>query len=366
MSQSPVTRYLRDIHTVVPKKSWAQTYAAERFTFTCRDPRSHRLLRRIGRQSGIDRRYLAALEWQDRDDAPDFYMPIEEQPSGPGMGQRSERFDIASNELTQAALAEIPREELRQTRSLITVSCTHASAPGLERPLFEHAPHLSRRVSRWNLGFMGCSAGLAALRLVHGLPDDQASALICTCELSSLHFQYSDAVDQMTANMLFADGLALVRTTADPTDVAILGAESAHLPEHSAQMIWFGADHGLRLTLARDLADTLAEHLRAATEAFLATHDLTLGDIDVWAVHPGGPQILQAVEETLALPDDALAASREVLRDYGNMSSSTIFFILQRLRTQAARGKCLAIAFGPGLTIEFVLLEFNPAAASVG
>jgi alkylresorcinol/alkylpyrone synthase len=351
--------FIQRILTAVPDKFWGQDYAAERFTITCKQTRSHRLMRRIAGQSGIKQRHLGVLEWQDTPDGDDFYRSISDQPQGPGMGKRNALYDVISTKLIENAIQDVPADELRELESLLTVSCTGASAPGLEGILFSAAPEIPLGVSRWNLGFMGCSAGLAALRLSHGLSGRHQKGLICTCELGSLHFQYSDEIDQITANMLFADGLALVVTGDKPSSVSILGAQSMHLPQASEQMTWFADDHGLRLTLARDLADTLGANLREAALAFLSGQGLSIEDIQHWVVHPGGPQILTAAEEALRLKPDQLQHSRDVLRDYGNMSSSTVFFVLKELMAQQPEGLGLAIAFGPGLTMEFVLLNFR-------
>ena len=124
-------------------------------------------------------------------------------------------------------------------------------------------------------------------------------------------------------------------------------------------MVWFAGDHGLKLHLDQALPDTLAEHIRPTVQAFLARHDLTIADVRHWCVHPGGPQILSSVEAALELPGDALDLSRDVLQRFGNMSSPTILFILQALLESRPDGPTLAIAFGPGLTIEMALLEMD-------
>jgi predicted naringenin-chalcone synthase len=124
-------------------------------------------------------------------------------------------------------------------------------------------------------------------------------------------------------------------------------------------MVWFADDHGLRLELSQDLPDTLAACVPDVVRGFLADNGTSVAAIDHWLVHPGGPQILDAVERSLGLPADALQRSRSVLSRYGNMSSPTIFFILKELLEARLDGRCVAMAFGPGLTIELVLLEID-------
>ena len=124
-------------------------------------------------------------------------------------------------------------------------------------------------------------------------------------------------------------------------------------------MLWFADDCGLRLRLSPDLPDTLAAHLPQALTAFLDSAGLRRADVAHWLVHPGGPQIVDSVEKVLELPTDTLRGARDVLRRYGNMSSSTILFILKELLETRPRGLGVAIAFGPGLTIEMAAIEFR-------
>jgi predicted naringenin-chalcone synthase len=126
-------------------------------------------------------------------------------------------------------------------------------------------------------------------------------------------------------------------------------------------MVWFADDNGLRLELSQDLPDTLAAHVPGAVHHFLDASGLSQAAIEHWLVHPGGPQILDAVEVSLGLRADALRLSRSVLRRFGNMSSPTILFILKELLETRVNGHCLAMAFGPGLTVELVLLEIRHA-----
>lgn len=350
--------YIQSIQTVVPLRSLTQDESALRMQISSQSSRTHRLIRQIARQSGITKRHLAVLDWQDDPEGTPLYLPASVQPGGPGMGIRNAHFDVASGELIRRVMEPVPRDSIEAVKTLVTVSCTHATSPGLELPLFRHAG-ISPAVQRWNLGFMGCSAGLAALRLVHGLNSDGQNALICTCELSSLHFQYSDCVDQITANMLFADGVAAVFLSPQPSNVRVLSCRCVHLPAAADQMTWFAGDSGLKLTLSRDLPATLAGVLAETVDAFLQDFGASRADVRHWLVHPGGPQILESAESTLGLSRDSLVDSRAVLNEYGNMSSSTIYFVLKRFVERGESGLSVLLAFGPGLTIELALLQVN-------
>jgi prepilin-type processing-associated H-X9-DG protein len=206
---------------------------------------------------------------------------------------------------------------------------------------------------------MGCSAGLAGLRLLHNMADCGKEALLVTCEICSLHFQYTNRLDQMTANVLFADGAATAIVSPRVSPVRIVACECAAVPEYADQMVWFADDHGLRLELSQELPDSLGKHVPPAVGAFLDRAGLAMREIDYWLVHPGGPQILDSVQKALALPEGTLDLSRSVLRRFGNMSSPTIFFILRDLVASGAGGNVVVMAFGPGLTLELVLLAID-------
>ncbi|HUN82101.1 MAG TPA: type III polyketide synthase, partial [Phycisphaerae bacterium] len=340
-----------------PEYSLGPADSVELFRKTGLDPRLARMLPRIVKLTEIERRHLVVMEPKYAPYGEEaLYREPTEQPNGPGMGARMALFDKTAGDLVQRALASFDSPEMNGVQALVTASCTHASAPGLERPIFARTA-IRPTVDRWNLGFMGCSAGLAGLRLIHQMAARSKECLLVACELCSLHFQYTSRLDQLTANVLFADGAAAVLVSPRPSAVRVLACECASIPSKADQMVWSADDHGLRLELSQELPDTLAGEVPRAVAAFLDRAGCSLREIDHWLVHPGGPQILDSVQNALALPTGALDRSRGVLRRHGNMSSPTIFFILRELIESGAKGRALAMAFGPGLTMEMVLLE---------
>ena len=356
--------YIHAIGTAVPEPWLDPEGTARVLARACINARSVKLLQRVSRLTGIEKRHLVALNHNsERADDEALYRDAAVQPHGPGMGARSAVFDQEAGPLVLRALRKFPPESLARIGALVTVSCTHASSPGLDRPLLTETP-IPSTVSRWNLGFMGCSAGLAGIRLVHSAAAMGRDSLVVACELSSLHFQYTDELDQMTANLLFADGAAAVLLAARPAPARVVDCRCVTLPQAAEQMVWFAGDFGLKLRLAQELPETLAAHLPAAVAAFLHDNGLSPAQVAHWLVHPGGPQILDAVEYALALRADTLQASRAVFREFGNMSSPTIFFIMQRVLDARAEGHAVAMAFGPGLTIELVLLHLSKTAVA--
>lgn len=360
MSESrPLECYVQGIETAVPERWLDNEQSTELLKQGCVSPRSARLFQRIARLTGIEKRHLAVLDYLDGNGgSPPFYRPANEQPDGPGMSARTALFDLAAARLITRALSGFSPDTLARVSTLATATCTQAASPGLEQPIFKHGA-VPSSVQRWNLGFMGCSAGLAAMRLLHRRTDADAMSLIVACELSSLHFQYTDELDQMTANVLFADGAAAMLLSAKRSPVRVVDCRCATFPAVADQMVWFAGDHGLQLRLSQELPETLAACLPGVVAEFLQRNGMSLEDVDHWLVHPGGPQILDSVEQSLGLAKNALELSRAVFRRYGNMSSPTIFFIMKELLDTQAVGHVLALAFGPGLTIESVLLHVS-------
>jgi len=352
--------YIHGIGTAVPEQSLSADQVVDVLDRACPNARSARLLRRIAGLTRIDRRHLAALDRQfEVGDGEPLYPPAAEQPHGPGMGRRTAVFDRLAGPLVCRALSVFPPRCLAGVTTLVTATCTQAASPGLEQPILLNTP-VPPTADRWNLGFMGCSAALAAVRLAWQTAAPDRRALVVACELSSLHFQYTDELDQMTANLLFADGAAAAVLSPEPSWVRIVDCQCVTLPRWAGHMLWFAGDHGLQLRLAQELPDTIEANLPRAVTSFFRRGGIAAPAVDHWIVHPGGPQILDAVEHSLHLAAGALDLSRSVLRRYGNMSSPTILFVLKELLAAGAVGRTMALAFGPGLTVEMVLIEIEP------
>jgi predicted naringenin-chalcone synthase len=182
-------------------------------------------------------------------------------------------------------------------------------------------------------------------------------------ELCSLHLYYGWDPEKVIANALFADGAAALVATARPANPGIkpglcLQASGSTVIPHTADlMYWQIGDHGFEMGLSPRVPEAVAGQLRPWLERWLQPRGLQLADITSWAMHPGGPRILQTCAAALQLEPQQIATSQAVLQEHGNMSSATILFILDRLRRAAAPGPCLALAFGPGLCAEVALLD---------
>lgn len=268
----------------------------------------------------------------------------------PGTADRMALYARAAPDLARAAVRDLAgRAPLDGVTHLVVASCTGFVAPGIDQILARELG-LDGSVERTLIGFMGCYAAVAALRtarhIVRSEPD--ARVLVVTVELSTLHLQAESAIEPLLAMLQFGDGAAAALVSADRVGVALGRPFAATLPDSDALIRWDITDRGFAMHLSGEVPGRIAAAL--ADPAFVAT--MTGGArVDGWAVHAGGRSILDAVEQALHLPADALAASRAVLADNGNMSSATLMFVLARmLDSPPARG--VALAFGPGLAAE--------------
>jgi predicted naringenin-chalcone synthase len=210
---------------------------------------------------------------------------------------------------------------------------------------------------------MGCHGALNGLRVARGFAASDAGAciLLCAVELCGLHYHYQWDPQKMVANALFADGAAAligVPEPSAPTGAWRVAASGACVFDDSEDaMTWTIGDYNFEMSLSKRVPGLIARHLPPWLASWLGHHDLKIEQIASWAVHPGGPRILAAVEASLGLGNEALADSKAVLAECGNMSSPTLLFILDRLRKRDAPRPCVALGFGPGLAAEAVLFR---------
>jgi predicted naringenin-chalcone synthase len=284
---------------------------------------------------------------------------------GPSTGQRMEQYVREAAPLAiqaaQRALSDAGVDSSSLTH-LVTVSCTGFHAPGVDIELIKKL-RLRSTIERTHVGFMGCHGALNGLRVAAAFTGCMANArvLLCAVELCGLHYHYPWSPKKMVSNALFADGAAAVvgvPSAAAPADAWQATASAACLfPDSEYAMSWSVGDYGFEMTLSTRVPDLLARNLRPWLAGWLAECGLHLDEVASWAIHPGGPRILDAVEEALDLNPEATATSREVLAECGNMSSPTVLFVLQRLRARRAPLPCVALGFGPGLATEAALFR---------
>ncbi|RYY66049.1 MAG: type III polyketide synthase, partial [Chitinophagaceae bacterium] len=213
-------------------------------------------------------------------------------------------------------------------------------------------------IFRTSVNFMGCYAALHALRLGHALcgSDPSARVLFVCTELCTLHFQKGANMDNITSSLLFGDGAAAVLMAPDAAPDAGLtidGFYSEVLPQGKADMSWQLSSTGFLMTLSGYVPDLIGRDFRPIVERALAAQGCHTADVSHWCIHPGGKRILEAIHKSLGFTNGQLEASCSVLRDYGNLSSATVLFVLKRmLEGHAPIPRLVGAAFGPGLTVE--------------
>lgn len=236
---------------------------------------------------------------------------------------------------------------------LVVASCTGFTAPGLDQ-LIAQKLGLSGSIERTLVGFMGCYGAVTALRNAYHIArsEPRARVLVITTELSTLHLQPDAALEPLLAMLLFGDGAAAAIVSTEPQGLAMERQFSATLPDSHALIQWHVGDTGFAMHLSGEVPGRIGEALGRQEFQTAICNGNPTREIDSWAVHGGGRSILDAVEKGLGISSEALANSRTILREKGNMSSATLMFSLERVLREPQIEQGVAIAFGPGLAAE--------------
>ena len=323
-----------------------------------------RVLSYLYKHSGIETRYSVI---------PDFTLPINEwqffpksrdlEPF-PNLEYRMQWFGKHALPLTLKCAEKCIDGviEKKEITHLITVSCTGMSAPGLELELME-AMGLNTNITRTAINFMGCYAAIHALKMANDIVTAQPASkvlLVCT-ELCSLHFQKTFTEDAITAPLLFGDGCAAALVCSDNDmhkGIRLDSFYSEVLKEAKDSMSWRLSSNGFVMTLDADVPELFRADIGPLKERAIAKAGYAEDSIKHYCIHPGGKRILEALGKGLSLTEDDLAASYKILKEYGNMSSATILFVLKEMwaKLPGDGAHIFAAAFGPGLTMESVIM----------
>ena len=337
--------------------------------FFARHYQQDRWARRVFMSAGIRHRHSAV-------------DPLQEDVSSWTTGRRMARYvdeavPLAADAVTRAlAAADLSPSEVGL---LAVVSCTGYATPGVDHQLAAKLG-FPASLQRLFIGHMGCYGAVPGLGAVADYVTARGRPAVLACvELSSLHLQPPTTdLEQVVAHALFSDAAAAVvlepaaGSRDNPGGLGGLGGGRAEGPavidiaahtvaDAASLMTWSITDTGFRMTLDRQVPDVLARHVGPAIDDLLARNALRRGDVQAWAVHPGGPRILDVVADRLGLAEGDLDASRRVLAEHGNCSSATLLLVLEELRRRplAPGAPVVAMAFGPGLTLYACLLRWT-------
>jgi predicted naringenin-chalcone synthase len=350
-----MSAYINRIATALPPQEVHGTFVAFAESLLAEE-RGLPLFQRLVKRSQIDQRWSVLS--LDGGGEPGVVQAADVYRIGhfPSTAERMRLYERFAPDLAEQAVAglKLGREAPEITHVIVT-TCTGLVAPGIDLQLIDRCG-LNPSVERTVIGFMGCYAAINALKLARHIvrSEQKAKVLIVSLELCTLHLQETRDLEQVLSFLVFGDGCAAALVSADPVGLRLDRFHVETAPEAADQITWGIGDRGFDMVLSGRVPGSVGAALSRGQGAIL--DGATPADIDLWAVHPGGRSVLDAVEQALHLPPQALAVSREVLRQHGNMSSATILFVLKALMPKAKPGqKGCAMAFGPGLTAETLL-----------
>jgi alkylresorcinol/alkylpyrone synthase len=351
--------YIHRIGTAVPPHIYTQETALQEMLAVL--PLSEveaRKTKMIYRNSGIEKRHTAL---------PNFFTHFQQDPQ-PNVADRMQWFQEYAPPLCVEAIENClpPNFDKQKITHLITVSCTGLAAPGLDIELI-NLLKLPTNIYRTSVNFMGCYAAFHALKHADLIcqTDDKANVIIVCVELCTLHLQLKADDDNTRANLLFADGAAAAFLS---KDTQYFNEESLKINKFYADIVtkgdndmaWHIAPSGFLMKLSAYIPQLVEENIESLLLAALQHTQITKEEIFQWAIHPGGKKIVENAAKALQLDNEQLTASYQTLKDYGNMSSATILFVLQTVAKAdktPEKPYIFAVGFGPGLTMESMLLE---------
>lgn len=363
--------HISAIGTANPSHRFSQSQIADFMTRAMQlSYEDGRKLRAIFNASGISHRH-SVLEDYGRSGEFTFYSNTDDFEPFPSTSKRLRFFKEnalnLSYEAVQNMLVQRPGFDLKSITHLVVVCCTGMYAPGLDVDLVKMLS-LSTNVQRTGVNFMGCYAAFNALKVADAFckADVKAKVLVVCTELCSLHFQKVATEDNLLANALFADGSAAVLVEGETTATPRLRLESfcnELAIEGEGDMAWAIGDLGFEMKLSTYVPDIIKSGIARLTATLLKNIGSDISAIRFFAIHPGGRKILESIEDALGIDKEKNAPAYRVLKNYGNMSSPTVLFVLKDifdgLTPEHNDQPILSFAFGPGLTLESMVLRIE-------
>lgn len=359
--------YIVAIETSVPKYKHKQQDFADFFSNATDNSIYKRKIKIISKKTGISTRYSVLKDYSLTPAKFEFYKKDKTLLPEPSLSKRMGIYQKEAILLSIDAVKKIKGfEKIKQSIThLITVTCTGLFAPGLDIELIRNL-NLSPNINRSSINFMGCNAAILALKnadtICKSNPD--AKVLIVCTELCTLHFQRKYNDDYLLSNMLFGDGCAAVLVSAKPGEIAkniaikIDSFNSLILHNGYNDMAWQLSETGFIMNLTSYVSTLIKENIKAMLDSL----NINSKTIDYWAIHPGGKKIVADFFDVLKIDTEKASESYDVLKNYGNMSSPTVLFVLKQViekNKSHKKGETIfSAAFGPGLSIETMQLSY--------
>ena len=335
------------------------------------DATDSRKLRFLYHHSGISTRFSVLPDYSSSQDERQFYAKTADLEPFPDLEKRMQWYAGTAAPLSVKTINDCIEGKIKSNEitHLITVSCTGMSAPGLDLEIIE-AMDLPTTIFRTSVNFMGCYAAIHALKIADAIckTDKQANVVMVCTELCTLHFQKENSADNITSTLLFSDGSAAALVQHDDSNLkgmVIKNFFSEVAFKGKKDMSWQLSSKGFLMTLTGYVPDLVKEDFNNLVNKALTNASILKQDIKHWCIHPGGKKILEAIEKSTGLCSQCLRHSYAVLRDYGNMSSPTILFVLQKIFNElqqsdtAETQTVFAASFGPGLTMETFIATYG-------
>ncbi|RVD37388.1 type III polyketide synthase [Mesorhizobium sp. M4A.F.Ca.ET.020.02.1.1] len=347
--------YINRIATAVPQHDVHQFYL--RYAASMLAPDRRRIFERMAGLAGIEHRFSCFAPALEPEGPSADFAGTFRRGAFPGTAVRMAMFSEAAPVLAQSGVDGLHLgDEASRITHLIVTTCTGFSAPGIDLDLVQRCG-LPDGIERTIIGFMGCYAAVSGLKLARHIvrSNPRARILLVNIEICPLHIRETDELEKLLSFCLWGDGCAATLVTAEPPGIELDSFCCAVADEQRDLMTWDIRDHGFDMFLSGKVPGAVQQALRSSQDAILGGRPPEA--IDLWAVHPGGRSILDAVERALALEPAALEPSREVLRRYGNMSSATVMVVMEEMLKRPGGLLGCGMSFGPGLTAETMLFR---------
>jgi alpha-pyrone synthase len=319
--------------------------------------------------SGIENRYSVLEDYTKNSGDFTFFPNSSDFEPFPTTSQRMHVYKQEALKLSLLAIenciSNLSGFSLNQVTHVITVSCTGMYTPGLDIELVQHLK-LKTHTHRTAINFMGCYGAFTGLKTANAicLSDPNATVLLVSVELCSLHVQKNPTLDTLFANLLFGDGAAAAIIQSRVSHSPALALENFYCelaPDSNQAMTWHIGDTGFEMSLSSYVPKIIKSGIKNFCANILAVKNNILSDIAFFAIHPGGKKILEACESALGISKHDNRYAYEVMRQYGNMSSCTVLFVIKAIlnesKTEDHHKKILSLGFGPGLTLESMILR---------